>query len=168
MKFFSKFSNYRVVLVSALPAEPVTGRQPQPGVYAKFENGECTINDEKVIDMMLTHKDFGRDFVTEESGEQGRFASARKGIEPQHDVINIDYGHIGKNVNPKKTTLTEEQQNFLKSAAQEMAVPLAKEMAAQMLKDIAAEQAAIKKDAPPVASEKKETVTTKKSFPKKK
>ncbi len=160
MKFFSRFSNHRIVLVSALPAEPITGRQPVPGIFAKFENGECTVNDQKVIDMLLSHKNFGKTFVSEEKGDQ--FAKNRRNIEPEHDVTNIEYGHVGKNLNPKKHSLTEEQQRFLTDAAEKMAVPLAKEMAKTMLKEIAEENASAAKPAPePIPAEVEAEVTVK-------
>ena len=159
MKFFSKFSNHRIVLVSALPAEPLTGRQPTPGVFVKFENGECTVHDEKVIEMLLSHKNYGKTFVSEETGDQ--YAKQRRNLEPEHDNIDIQFGHVGANKNPKKHNLTEEQQKFLTDAAQKMAVPLAKEMAKQMLQEIAAEQQAAAKPAPqeesaPAVEESKE------------
>jgi hypothetical protein len=137
MKFFSKYSNFRIVLKHGIPGEPLVGRPSIPGMYVKFEAGEVDVKQQEVIDLLLAHPRFGTDFVAEEIDP---FAKTRKGLEPQHDTVEIQFGHIGVNSNPRQKG--QEQKEMITAMAKELAVPLAKEMAKEMARSIMAEMSA--------------------------
>lgn len=134
MIFTSKVLNLRLVL---RPSVPNTALQPgKPGLYALFVDGILNVpdTDKERLDLVLNHPMYGRDFVStvDESPEAAvaRQATAHSS-EPEHDVIDINYGHVGKNLNPKQSAkLTPE----LKAALTEMAATLATQMFQEMVK----------------------------------
>lgn len=128
MKFISKFGNLQIVLKPGLPDAPLAGKLGEPGIYARFEEGLLETHDEDKIKMLLKHKDFGSDFVVL---EEGLTAPTRPGLEPEHDMLNVDYGHLGKNMNPKAAKLSPE---MLKMVT-EMAAQLATEAFSKMVTD---------------------------------
>lgn len=130
MKFFSKYSNFRIVLKHGLPGEPMTGRAAVPGVYVKFEDGQVDVKSEEVIKMLLAHPTFGNKFVAEDADP---FKGARKSTEPEHDMVNVEYGHIGSNKNPKQKI---DQKKAVIEMAKEIAIPLAKEMAKNIIAEM--------------------------------
>jgi len=164
MKFTSKQSNYRVVLRHGMPAEPITGRAAVPGISIKFENGQANVQNEEYCKLLMDHPAFNRDFIlAEEPGVADPWQDFRRDPEPEHDITAIEYGHVGKNANPKpKISLSRDKQRELKEIAKGMAVEMAKEMAPQMaktlLETLAAQKQAEKKPSKSsdVKSEKEE------------
>ncbi len=139
MKYISKNVNLRIVLVPGIPGERLTGRIMQPGKYVKFESGVVTIpdNNTEYIEMMRNHPGFGSDFFEVEEGKTDPYASNRKGMEPEHNIVNLEFGHVGKNINPKsRVMLPQEQKDIMK----EMAIGMAKDMAKDIIKEFLAEQ----------------------------
>lgn len=138
MKFISKQGNYRVVLKHGQPAEPLTGRISVAGMYVKFENGVANIANEEMIALMKSHPAYNRDFIAiEDENTKDPWADVRADIEPEHDVMDIQYGTVGKNLNPKpKIQLPKDKQKILKEMATDMAVEMAKEMAPKIAKEL--------------------------------
>ena len=137
MKFISKQSNYRVVLQQGQPAEPLTGRAAVPGKYVKFENGVANVIDEKMCEMMMQSVAFNRDFILAEENTRDPWEDVRAESEPEHSIMDLKYGTVAENVNPRaRLPLNKDQQKIVKEMAREMAVQMAKEMAPQMAKEI--------------------------------
>ena len=132
MKFVSKRNNYRVVLKPSVPGEPLVGRPSIGGWSVKFEDGYAMVDDKEWIKLMYAHPKFNQDFFVYEEDTADPFSSNRKSSEPEHDIVEMEYGHIGKNVNPRKTPLTKE--DIEKKIAEQ-----AKLMATEMVKSIVAD-----------------------------
>lgn len=143
MKFVSKNANLCVMLKHGIPAEPITGRQGVPGFSVRFVNGVANISDTAtipndvdktlVIDALKRHTAFNSDFIC---AENDPYIDSRSNKEPEHDMSEILYGHMGKNLNPKPAAkMSAEQKKLIK----DLAVALAKEIAPQMAKDALAE-----------------------------
>lgn len=136
MKYFSKHSNYRVVLVPGQPAERSTGRPMQPGLYVKFEDGMADIKDTltDMIKMMNEHPMYGIDFIRENHQGTVNFTINRQSIEPEHTIMDIKHGSVGASVNARPAVrLTPDQKKLLN----EMALEMAKQMAPELAKEIA-------------------------------
>ncbi len=147
MKFISRQSNYRVVLAHGQPAEPLTGRIAVPGMYVKFENGIAKVENEKLCEMMMKHPAFKKDFIIAEEGDKDPWNDFRRETEPEHSITNIEYGHVGKSVNPKaKIPLNREGQKVLKEMAKEMAMKMAPELAKELLEKMLKEKQKEKQD----------------------
>jgi len=138
MKFVSKYDNYRVVLKNGVPAGPITGRQAVPGLSVRFEGGTAIINDDNIVDMLLKHEGYNRDFflMTEKENDQS-FMSQKKGLEPEHDLIEMNYGRPGKNLNPSPSNISPETKELILSTAKEMAKNMAKDMVKEILSSMA-------------------------------
>jgi hypothetical protein len=135
MKFISKNVNLRVVLRPGIPAEPITGRQPVAGLYAKFENGSLISNDETTIELLKKHPGFGPDYIMVEDGGVDPYKDTRKESEPEHSIQQIDYGHVGKSLTPKSgVKFTKEQkiaiEKMFKDGVKEEALKLVQSMLA--------------------------------------
>lgn len=145
MKFVSKFSNHRVVLVPSTPPEPLTGRLATSGLSVRFENGTADVNSEEMIQMLLKHPRFGRDFVAPEllqgkNANNDPFAQQRRSSEPEHTITEIQYGHIGKSVSAPRGILTGlstdkaiQLQKAIDDKATQKAMQMAPELAKQLL-----------------------------------
>jgi hypothetical protein len=135
MKFVSKSGNYRLILDRGIPAEPITGRNAVPGLSVKFEDGIAMVTDDSIIKRMLDHPSFNRDFIRVEDNDNDPFSARRRAIEPEHDVTNIEYGHVGKNMNPRPPmVLTPEAKKILTDMAMDMAKKMAPTLAFELLK----------------------------------
>lgn len=136
MKFISKNANLRVVLKHGSPSEPITGRQAIPGLYVKFESGVANVKDEEMIALMLAHPGFEIDYIkADDEGMADPYAISRKQVEPEHDIMEVKYGHVEKNLNPRgPMTLSQETKNILMEMAKNMAKEMAPQMAKEMLK----------------------------------
>lgn len=148
MKFISKNANLCVVLSPGIPGEKLTGRTATGMKSARFQQGVVYLTDPEWIKLMLTHPGFNRDFITvEDESVKDPYANTRKNIEPEHNVIGIEYGHVGKNLNPKSPiALTQEQKILVTEMAKKMAVEMAKVMLKDTIKEYLAEQNKDKKD----------------------
>jgi len=134
MKFVSKFNNYSVILSPGIPESKISGTPARPAIFVRFENGLATVNDEEIIEMMLNHKQFGADFLKVE--DEDPYAATRKENEPDHDITEIQYGTIGKSVNPKKgIKLSREKmaelQEFINEEANKKAMLILKELSSK-------------------------------------
>lgn len=135
MKFISKNSNLRVVLVHGIPGSSVTGAQPIPGLSVKFEDGVAVVKDPVVQEKMMAHPSFNQDFIL--ADETGTDPYSRKSSEPEHDIQEIQFGHVGKSLNPKPAvTLTPEIKKVLMDMASEMAKPMAAQIARTLVTQV--------------------------------
>lgn len=98
--FVSRNKKLRLILKPSIPAEPLTGRNLVPGEFALFQDSKLTVTNDELAKRIMEHPGFNRDFVLASDPNKDPYASTR-GPEVQHDLINIEYGHIGKNRNPK-------------------------------------------------------------------
>ncbi len=126
MKFISKHSNYRVVLRPGIPGNRLTGTPSVPGIYVKFKDGVAEVKDEKIVKMMLEHPAFGTDntaeFIIAPEDNKDPHELSRKNSEPEHNIVELDHGAIGKLINPKSPiNLSNEQKEYIKRLAFEMA-----------------------------------------------
>lgn len=154
-------SNYRVVLQHSIPAEPITGRQATPGIWAKFENGIADVRDERSVEMMLKHPAFGIDFVVMEDEKKDPYLDLRDSIEPEHNITEIKYGHVEGSVNPKPAIAVNREtkkvlMDMAKGMAKEMAAEMAPDMAKKMLKEVLSQNPDLVKGALAEASAKAE------------
>lgn len=138
MKFVSKQSNLRVVLRPGMPREPLSGRSAVPGLYVKFEDGIANVTADNMIEMMREHPGYQRDFIVLEDNESDPYKNNRKQQEPEHNIMEVDYGHVGKNINPKQTiTFSPDQKKMVdelvRKAVSEAAIPLATEMVKEII-----------------------------------
>lgn len=141
MKFISKNANLRIVLKHGIPSEPITGRGATPGLYIKFENGMVNIENEETQKLMLAHSGFNSDYICAEENNEDPFAHQRREAEPEHDVTEIKYGQIGKNLNPRKgPVMTPEQKKAMTDMAKEMAMQMAPELAKKLLEEMASKK----------------------------
>ena len=147
MKFISKNQNLRVVLRHGMPAEPLTGRASVPGKYIRFEMGVANIpdSDTETIQLMLAHPGYDKDYMKVEPTEVDRWAGTRQPVEPEHSMMNIDFGHPGKQLNPVKPKLTLEMKKLVAEAAKELALPLAKAMLKEAMAEARNESAPAKR-----------------------
>ena len=129
MKFMSKILNYRIVLQPAMPAVTLAGGQmispSKPGLYVKFEDGLLNVEDEQILSLLKNHVDYNNEFWPLDSEQAAALAVSRpagSGREPEHNQVIIEYGHVGKNVNPKPAvTLTPQMKTFIAESAAKMA-----------------------------------------------
>ncbi len=149
MRFVSKFSNYRLVLKQGMPAEPMTGRAGVNGIYVKFEDGmldtgklpsSLGMTVDEVNEKLLNHPQFQRDFLLMEETKVDPYALTRRAVEPEHDILTIEHGGVGKSLNPKML-VDKGKQEVLIATAKEMAKSMAKEMLKEMMADMAKEKA---------------------------
>ena len=160
MKFVSKNLNYRIVLQPSIPAVALSGQPGKAGVYVKFENGLLTVEDDDIVQKLLNHEAYNKDFVAVEDDEQATFVSAahraQQNAEPEHDITQIEYGHVGKALNPKAPIrLTPEVQKYLTDLAAEMATRMVKQMMTDRAVKAAAKETA-ELETTPAAIEDKE------------
>jgi len=154
-KFISKNSNYRLILKHGIPPEPITGRLAVPSVWVKFQNGIAVVNDDELVELMRRHPAFNVDFIMEEEGVADPYKSTRRDSEPVHDRVNIEYGHVGKNENPKSPFVLPqdkqiELQNYIKEEAKKMALQMAPTLAKEILNNLAKSSVEKAKDTQPI------------------
>ncbi len=151
MKFMSKILNLRVVLKSSIPAVTLAGGQlmssAQAGIYAKFEDGLLSVEDEHTIELLKAHKDYPREFWSIDSEEhKDYYRPGGSGGEPEHDITNIEYGHVGKNMAPRsQVKLTPEMQKILSEIAAKMATEMFQKMVSDSNKDKVPGETTVKK-----------------------
>ena len=129
MKFMSKILNYRIILQPSMPAVTLAGGQmispSKPGIYVKFEDGLLSVEDENILSLLKSHVDYNNEFWSIDSEQAAALAISRpagSGREPEHNQVLIEYGHVGKNVNPRPAVnLTPEMKTFISESAAKMA-----------------------------------------------
>ena len=156
MKFVSKVNNFRVVLKPGIEGSRVTGTAPVPGLYIKFEDGVAIVNDPNTIELLKQHPQFGNDFHEVDESEIDPYLKNRKSSEPEHDVIEIKYGHPEKNFNPKpRFTLTPELKEYIEAMsdakANEKAQIILEEMIKKGEKKVVEDKKPVKKSTKKVA-----------------
>lgn len=143
MNFVSKYSNYLLILRSSRPAVPAIGQPSVPGYSVRFSgDGLAIVNDEKIIKMILASEAFRRkDVVTVESGDDDPYKETREQLEPEHNILEMQYGAVSGNVNPKsKISFSKEQKVEIKKMMEKTVPKMAKEMAKEILKEMLKKQ----------------------------
>lgn len=94
MKFVSKSSNYLVVLSPSIPAEPLRGVPAIPGLSVRFEDGIAIVEDEQVIQKMMSNIYFNRHFFIADDNKNMVDALEKKRLEaePEHIITEMKYG----------------------------------------------------------------------------
>ena len=138
MKFISKNSTYRLILRAGQPAELATGRLPVPTIFVRFEEGVAEVKDEEHIKMVLAHKDYGVDFFAYESTDlkTQKLIADRVSAEPEHDITDIQFGHVGRKTSANKFNMTPEIKAMLLDNSMAMAKSIALEMVKEQMKPI--------------------------------
>lgn len=135
-KFVSKNSNLMVVLKPGVPGSTITGQQPTPGIYVRFQGGTVDVKEEAILNMLRRHSGFGSDFVEIKQEESDPFEHTRKETEPDHKITEMEYGHVGKTKTSKgKTVLSPELKKIIEAEAIKMLPGLLKKNP-KILKDI--------------------------------
>lgn len=130
MKFVSKANRLNVVISPGLSAQPLTGTPEKPRISAQFEGGILEVKDEGMIEKLLAHPGFNRDFYLAEVGQVDPYAYSRSEIEPAHQITEIQFGHpTARKTGAPKQQLSPEVRKLL----QEEAASMAKDMVKQML-----------------------------------
>lgn len=130
MKFVSKANRLNVVISPGLSAQPLTGTPEKPRISAQFEGGILEVKDEGMIEKMLAHPGFNRDFFLAEVGAADPYAYSRSDAEPAHLITEMQFGHpVARKTGSPKQQLSPEVRKLL----QDEAASMAKEMVKQML-----------------------------------
>lgn len=129
MKFISKLSNYRVILRPGQPGSRMTGVLAVPGISVWFDGGIAEVKNEEHVKMMLELPAFKNgDFIIDKDGKDP-FFNSRKNIEPAHNIAEMEYGSVGKAVNPKPLVeISEVQKEVISKMATEMATKMYTDM----------------------------------------
>lgn len=118
VKFVSKNSNFMVVLKPGVPGSTITGQQPQPGIYVRFQGGTVDVREESIIEMLRNNRGCGVDFVEIKQSESDPYEHVRQETEPIHNTTEINYGHIGKATKSQaKTILSPELKKIIEAEA---------------------------------------------------
>lgn len=166
MQFVSKSARLCVTLRPGIPANPLSGQPNVPGIYIRFQDGRATVNDEKVVAMMLAHAGFNADFVSIEDTQRDPYQNFREEIEPAHSITEMKYGHAEKTLNSQRNRkLSPELEKFINDRAMEMAKSLLPEMMNQVMERVAASRSQQIENAPEAEVEKVKAVSKAKSAP---
>ena len=95
-KFVSKNSNYMIVLKPGMEGSRVLGTSSTPGLYVKFQAGIVDVKEEAIVEMLRNHPSYGIDFQEIKQEEIDPFLSTRNDPEPDHVLIDMNYGHAEK------------------------------------------------------------------------
>lgn len=145
MKFISKSANLNIMLRPGLPAQPITGTPATPAISVRFQNGLAVTDDEKIINMMLAHPGFTRDFVSADENGVDPYAGFRQEAEPQHVTTDIKHGTpVGRTVSKGKPQLPPEIMKLVQEQAASIARELLPGMVAETLKTLVKANAEVK------------------------
>jgi len=133
MKFISKYSNYRIILRQGIPGNVALGTPTVSSISVLFQDNIAEVNDEKYIKMMLEHPRFGddnsADFIIMKEDESNAMYKTGKGIEPEHNIVEMNNSAIGKVINPKKAmTISDDQKKYMEKMIKEKAMVMAAEI----------------------------------------
>ena len=161
VKFISKNSNLMIVLKPGIPGSTITGQQPQPGIYVRFQSGTVDVKEEAMIEMLRGHRGYGVDFVEIKQEERDPYEHTRQEIEPAHNITEVVYGHVGKKTTSKgKTVLSPEIKKLIENEAVKMLPDLLKKNP-KILRDILSGLAAeVEKDKQKEDADNKKTNKT--------
>lgn len=122
-RFMSKNPRLNIVLRPAIPADPISGRQGVPGLYILFENHEATIENQEILELLLKHSGFNRDFfkVSEENVDELLKKQQLNPSEPPHAITDLGYGRIGETIGNKPVKLNPEMRKLISELATEAA-----------------------------------------------
>jgi hypothetical protein len=135
-KFFSKQSNYTVILRPGYQENRITGEPMRPAISLKFENGFVERFEEDIIELAQKSSAFNRDFFMQ---DEDPLKGIRKESEPRHQIQEIRYGQPEKGVaSPKVTIIPDELKKLITDQASEMAKTMVKEMLPTAVKEVLA------------------------------
>lgn len=134
MKFVSKSSNLQIILKNGLAPQPLSGFPGRPTVSVRFQNGMADVSDQELINLMLSHNGFGRDFVSaEETKGVDPYAYRRQDVEPVHQIVEMKFGTpVSKKTAPGQP---KELPVEIKKLIQEQATAIAKQMLPSMVEE---------------------------------
>lgn len=100
MKFMSKNPRLNIVLRPAIPADPISGRQGIAGLYVLFENHEANIEKQELIDLLLNHIGYERDFfkISEDNIDDLIKKQNLSRVEPAHKITDLSTGRMGESI----------------------------------------------------------------------
>lgn len=131
-KFISKSANLNIILRQGLPAQPLIGVPAKAALSVRFQNGMVTVDDQDLVNLMINHPGFNRDFVSADDVVVDPFAYLRQEVEPTHVLTDLKHGTPGgRVVSSKKVTLPPEIAKLI----QEQATEIAKKMLPDMVKN---------------------------------
>lgn len=138
MKFISKSSNLLVVLRPGMSAQPLTGTPAVPTLSVRFKDGVADVEQQEMVDMMISHPGFNSDFISSENIPTDPYLSSRTSGEPTHEVTELKFGTPVSRVvkvgdAPK---LSPEMQKLVQDAAVELAKSMLPSMVENTLKNI--------------------------------
>ena len=136
-RFVSKNSNYQLVLKHGIPGSIITGQQPTPGLYIKFQDGIVEVKDDAIADKIRNHPSFNIDFVeVSDIKSEDPYAYNREEIEPAHVITEMKYGHVEKTIgSPRKVKMSPEMKKVIEREAIKM-IPGILKANPKILKDI--------------------------------
>ena len=135
-KFVSKQSNYMIVLKPGVEGSRALGTHAISGLYVKFQGGIVDVKEESIIEMLRNHPSFGIDFLEVKENETDPYKDAREGVEPDHIMSELKYGHVEKTTgNIPKIKITPQIKKLIEDEALKMLPGLLKENP-KILKDI--------------------------------
>ncbi len=157
-KFFSKQSNYCVILKPGSQENRITGEPPRPAIKLKFEGGFASRDEEDIIEMAKRNLMFNQEFWMQ---EEDPLKGVRKESEPRHQIQEIKYGQPEKGIStPKSVVISDELKKLITDQASEMAKAMVKEMLPTAVKEVIAGITAVK----PMSTEDVPVGTTKESY----
>ena len=135
MKFVSKSGRLNVIISPGLSAQPLTGTPEKPRVSAQFEGGILEVKDEAMVEKLLAHPGFNRDFFAAEVGQPDPYLYGRVDAEPAHTITEIQFGHpVARKTGNPTPQLSPEVRKLLQTEAAAMATEMAKAMLPEMVK----------------------------------
>ena len=138
-KFVSKQSHLMIVLKPGIPGSPITGQQPQAGLYVRFKDGFIDVKDEGIAEQMRRSLSFGRDFIEVEDKELDPYKDSREDIEPVHKISELKYGHIEKTTRSRPAKVPEELKKVIQAEAHRLAKQMLPGLVKETLKAIVAD-----------------------------
>ena len=149
MKFVSKMSNHRIILRPGLQSNHLTGSPAVPTLFVQFDQGVAEVSNEELIDMMLLHPGYNRDFVKIEDGDTDPYEVGRHESEPAHVMSDVENGRVVNRTN------TPVKQPDVKKMIDDRAMELAKEILPSLVEAVLAQQAAKSADTADAPAEEK-------------
>lgn len=148
MKFISKSSNLNIVLRPGMSAQPLTGTPAVATIFVKFTDGIAEVGDKELIEMMLTHNGFNRDFVSADEKGTDPYVHIRESSEVQYVTEELIHGQTKRTSSPIKKTLPPEIQKMIKEQAMSIAKEMLPTMVEAVLKEATSKDVSKEKDTP--------------------
>ena len=115
MRFFSKSSNYLLVIRPSLPGNIFAGKLPEQGISVRFSDGVADVPEETLIEAMLKHPAFNRDFTSSDAAlNNDPYRATRRESEPVHVITEMQFGQAtGRIKSEPKVTFSPEIESYI-------------------------------------------------------